>query len=162
MPVTAFDLLGITPKNHVPSPSWTGLSEKDTTLTSAINLMLSQNVDDGLIALEDFFVPSLNFLLVDDNELTLKTVAKCREGLPSNTRPNAFFRMEAQNKWRGFWGFEVNPTIIGTGDILGNTNNKITEKEFPQHMSHFWGDTQRIFEMAKAMQNREVHTRESL
>ena len=164
LPVTAFDLLSITPENHMPSLSWTGLSETDTSLSSAINLMLSQNVGEGLIALEDFYAPSLNFLLVDDDEITLKTVGKMPRRSPLNQTQGRMPSLgwKPENNWRGFWGYEVNPTINGApGDILGNTNNKITDKKFPQHMSHFWGDTQRILRWQKLMQNREVHTRES-
>ena len=47
------------------------------------------------------------------------------------------------------------------GDIIGNTNNKLSDKKFPKHVSHFWGDTQRILRWQKLMQNRQVHTRES-
>mgnify|MGYP001400024628 FL=1 len=64
LPNTAFDLLSITPQNHVAALSWTALSETDTTISAAINLMLSSNVEKGLNALEDFYAPSLNFLLV--------------------------------------------------------------------------------------------------
>ena len=67
-----------------------------------------------------------------------------------------------ENKWRGYWGYEVNPSITSSpGDIIGNTNNKISDTKFPKHISHFWGDTQRILRWEKLMQNREVHTRES-
>ena len=83
LPSSVFDLSSITPKNHVAALSWTGLSETDTTISSAINLMLSQKCSgQGLIALEDFYAPSLNFLLVDDdNKMLLKTVGKMPKGL---------------------------------------------------------------------------------
>ena len=62
----------------------------------------------------------------------------------------------------GYWGYEVNPVVESSpGDILGNTNNKISNAKFPKHVSHVWGDTQRILRWQKLMQNREVHTRES-
>ncbi len=164
LPLKYYDLRSITPKNHVVSLSWTGLSEADTTLSSAINLMQSQNVEKGLVSLEDFHAPSLNFLLVDDDEMILKTVGKMPRRSPfSQTQgrmPSLGWKPE--NNWRGFWGYEVNPTVISSqGDIIGNTNNKITDEEFPKHVSHFWGDTQRILRWQKLMQNREVHTRES-
>ncbi len=44
LPGSAFDLSSITPKNHLASLSWVGLTETDTTISSALNLMLSQNV----------------------------------------------------------------------------------------------------------------------
>ena len=164
LPDTAFDLSSITPKNHVTTLSWTALTDKDTTISSAINLMLSQNVQNGLNALENFQAPSLNFLLVDNEKMVLKTVGKMPRRSPlSQTQgkmPSPGWKLE--NKWRGYWGYEVNPIIISSpGDILGNTNNKITDTKFPKHVSHFWGDTQRILRWQKLMQNREVHTRES-
>ena len=164
LPQNTYSLSSITPKNHVASLSWTGLNETDTTITSAINLMLSQNVKKGLIALEDFYAPSLNYLLIDDETMSLKTVGKMPRRSPlSNTQgrmPSLGWKTE--NNWRGFWSYEVNPVIYSSpGDILGNTNNKLTDEKFPKHVSHFWGDTQRILRWQKLMQNREVHTRES-
>ena len=161
---SVFNLSSITPKNHIPTLSWTGLSDKDTTISSAINLMQSQNVRQGLNALEDFYAPSLNFLLVDNNRMTLKSVGKMPRRSPINQNQGRMPSLgwKAENNWRGFWGYEVNPTVNSSpGDILGNTNNKITDEKFPQHMSYFWGDTQRILRWQKLMQNREVHTRES-
>ena len=164
LPHKSYDLFSITPKNHVASLSWTGLSERDTTLSSAIKLMLSQNVKKALISLEDFYTPSLNFLLVDDEEMILKTVGKMPRRSPLHQTQGRMPSLgwKPENNWRGFWGFEVNPTIISSaGDIFGNTNNKITNDAFPQHVSHFWGDTQRILRWQKLMQSRAVHTRES-
>ncbi len=164
LPHKSYELLSITPKNHVASLSWTGLSETDTTLSSVISLMQSQDVQKGLRSLEDFYAPSLNFLLVDDDEIILKTVGKMPRRSPVNQTQGRMPSLgwKPENNWRGFWGYEVNPIIIGSpGDILGNTNNKITNEEFPQHVSHLWGDTQRILRWQKLMQNRAVHTRES-
>ena len=164
LPGSAFDLSSITPKNHLASLSWVGLTETDTTITSALNLMLSQNIRQGLIALEDFYSPSLNFLLVDHERMILKTAGKMPRRSPLNQTQGKMPSLgwKPENNWRGFWGYEVNPAIISSpGDILGNTNNKITNQTFPQHVSHFWGDTQRILRWKKLMENREVHTRES-
>ena len=164
LPATAFDLLSITPKNHVATLSWTALTEKDTTISSAVNLMLSQNVQKGLESLENFHAPSLNFLLVDSEKMVLKTVGKMPRRSPLNQTQGRMPSLgwKPENKWRGYWGYEVNPIIVSSpGDILGNTNNKISNTKFPKHVSHFWGDTQRILRWQKLMQNREVHTRES-
>ena len=164
LPNSAFDLLSITPKNHIAALSWTALTDKDTTISSAIDLMLSQNVQKGLDALENFYAPSLNFLLVDKEKIVLKTVGKMPKRSPLNQTEGRLPSLgwKPENKWRGYWSYEVNPIIVSSpGDILGNTNNKISNTKFPKHVSHFWGDTQRILRWQKLMQNREVHTRES-
>jgi len=164
LPETVYDLLSITPKNHVATLSWTALTAKDTTISSAINLMLSKNIKKGLDSLEDFHAPSLNFLLVDSEKIALKTVGRMPRRSPLNQTQGRMPSLgwKPENKWRGYWGYEVNPIIVSSpGDILGNTNNKISETKFPKHVSHFWGDTQRILRWQKLMQSREVHTRES-
>ena len=76
--------------------------------------MLSQNVKQGLIALENFYSPSLNFLLVDDEKMILKTVGKIPRRSPLNQTQGKMPSLgwKPENNWRGFWGYEVNPTII--------------------------------------------------
>ena len=164
LPTSAFDLISITPTNHVPALSWTGLSDRDTTISSAINLMLSKNIRQAQNSLEDFYAPSLNFLLVDHEKMILKTAGKMPRRSPLHQTQGRMPSLgwKPENKWRGYWGFEVNPSVISfPGEILGNTNNKITDEKFPKHVSHFWGDTQRILRWQKIMENRAVHTRES-
>ena len=164
LPKTAFDLYSITPKKYVAALSWTALTDTDTTVSAAIDLMLSQNVKNGLAALENFHAPSLNFLLVDSEKMIIKTVGKMPKRSPLNETQGRMPSLgwKPENNWRGYWGYEVNPIIESSpGDVLANTNNKLSDKNFPKHVSHFWGDTQRILRLQKLMQNREVHTRES-
>jgi penicillin amidase len=67
-----------------------------------------------------------------------------------------------ENRWQGRMAYAANPSVLDpAGGILGNTNNKITDQPFPFHVSHHWGDTQRIQRWRRLMQAREVHTRES-
>ena len=159
-----YDLSSITPKNHVAVLAWTALTDNDTTVSSAIDLMLSKNVQEGRLALENFHSPSLNFLLVDSEKTVLKTVGKMPRRSPLHQTQGRMPSLgwKSENTWRGYWGYDANPiTISSPGDILGNTNNKLSSKKFPKHVSYFWGDTQRILRWQKLMQNREIHTRES-
>ena len=164
LPKTAHNLISITPKHHVAALSWTALTSTDTTVSAAIDLMFSQKVENGLAALESFHAPSLNFLLVDKEKIVIKTVGKMPKRSPLNETQGRMPSLgwKPENNWRGYWGYEVNPMIKSSpGDVLANTNNKISDENFPKHVSHFWGDTQRILRLQKLMQNREVHTRES-
>ncbi|MCB1314084.1 MAG: penicillin acylase family protein, partial [Sedimentitalea sp.] len=47
------------------------------------------------------------------------------------------------------------------GGIVANTNNKLLERPFPNHVSYNGGDTQRIHRWQRLMQARQVHTRDS-
>jgi len=68
----------------------------------------------------------------------------------------------AQNRWQGVQPASENPVFLNPeGGIVGNTNNKILDAPFPNHISHLWGDTQRIQRWQFLMQGREIHTRES-
>ena len=45
--------------------------------------------------------------------------------------------------------------------IVANTNNRTTNKVFPNHITHRWGDNFRIKRLSKLMNEREIHTRDS-
>jgi penicillin amidase len=67
-----------------------------------------------------------------------------------------------QNRWQGILPYSDNPEFVNpAGGIVGNTNNKIIDRPFPDHVSFLWGDTQRINRWQRLMQAREVHTRDS-
>ena len=69
--------------------------------------MLSHNIKQGLIALEDFYAPSLNFLLVDNQDMILKTAGKMPRRSPLNYTQGRMPSLgwKSENNWRGFWGF---------------------------------------------------------
>jgi len=74
--------------------------------------------------------------------------------------PNQGWRRE--NRWQGRAPYAANPQFINPrGGILGNTNNKLLQRPYPNHVSYNWGDTQRVRRWQKLMQTRQVHTRDS-
>lgn len=164
LPGSMFKLAEITPPGHVVSLSWTVLSPNDTSMSAAINLMRSTSVQEAIDAGEDFIAPSQNLTLADRESIALKTVGAFPARDPGHQSKG---RMPSQgwhpeNRWQGRAPYADNPEFIRpAGGILGNTNNKILDRPFPQHVSFDWGDTQRIHRWQKLMQNREVHTRDS-
>ncbi|CUH82223.1 Penicillin acylase 2 precursor [Tritonibacter multivorans] len=164
LPGSLFDLDRITPPGHVVSLSWTALSDQDTSMTAALDLMRAQTVADGLKAGEKFVAPSQNLTLADRSTIALKTMgAMPRRDARNQSQgrlPNPGWRRE--NKWNGTFNYAANPEFVApTGGILGNTNNKTVDRPFPNHVSFEWGDTQRINRWRRLMQAREVHTRDS-
>ncbi|KPD12083.1 penicillin acylase family protein [Phaeobacter sp. 11ANDIMAR09] len=164
LPGSLFGLSAITPPGHVVSLGWTALDPQDTSLTAAIELMRSANVAEAIAAGEGFVAPSQNLVLADRQTIAQKTIG----AFPArDARHHSQGRLPSQgwqrvNRWIGRAPYAANPAFVSPrGGILGNTNNKILERPFPNHVSYTWGDTQRINRWRRLMQGREVHTRDS-
>ncbi len=159
-----FGLSTITPSGHVPAISWTALSPADTSMTAALGIVRANGITEAIEAGADHIAPALNLTLVDRNAIAMKVIG----AMPRRTvRHQSQGRLptpgwRSENRWRGRLGYAANPEFIDPeGGILGNTNNKTIDRPFPLHVSHDWGDTQRVERWRGLMQNREVHTRES-
>ncbi|MGR3759339.1 penicillin acylase family protein [Roseobacteraceae bacterium NS-SX3] len=164
LPGAMFGLRTITPPGHVVSLGWAALSPEDTSVSAAIALMRSTSVDEAIAAGEAYIAPSQNLVLADQETIALKTVGAIpRRDARHQSKgrlPSQGWRRE--NAWQGRAPYAANPEFKAPrGGILGNTNNKLLERPFPNHVSFDWGDTQRINRWKKLMQNREVHTRDS-
>ncbi len=161
---TQYDLAAITPPGHVAAIGWTALSDKDTSLSSAIALMGAKTVQQAIAAGENYIAPSQNLTLVDRNQIAMKTIGAVPArsvGHQSQGRLPSFGYIET-NRWQGRLPYADNPEFVNPqGGIVGNTNNKTTDRPFPNHLSYRWGDTQRINRWQRLMQGRAVHTRES-
>lgn len=164
LPGTQYGLSAITPPGHVASLSWTALSGADTSVSAGFDLMRAGSVDEAIAVAEQFIAPAQNLTLVDRDTIAMKTIG----ALPRRAaRHQTQGRMpspgwQIQNRWQGRLSYAANPEFRAPeGGILGNTNNKIMDKPFPFHVTHDWGDTQRVQRWQRLMQNREVHTRES-
>ena len=159
-----YDLATITPRGHVASVAWNALEVDDHTLAAGIRLMSANNVDEAMEILAGFTAPSQNVTLSDRNMIAMKTVGKMPARDPGHATKG---RMPTQgwlpeNRWTGYLPYETNPEFRDpAGGILGNTNNKMVDRAFPEHVSYLWGDTQRVHRWRRLMQSREVHTRDS-
>ncbi|MDD9978811.1 MAG: penicillin acylase family protein [Boseongicola sp.] len=164
LPGTHYDLASITPSGHVTSLSWTALSPNDTTVQSVLGIMRSSSISEALKAGEAYYAPGMNLTLADEPCIAMKVLGKIpRRSAAHQTKG----RLPApgwiaSNRWQGVMNYSANPEYISPeGGIVGNTNNKTTDRPFPFHVSFEWGDTQRIQRWERLMQSREVHTRES-
>lgn len=164
LPGSQYNLGDVTPRGHVASIGWTALRSDDTSMSSLLGLMRAGSVDEALEAGETFVSPPQNLTVVDRERIAMKVIGQ----LPRRAaRHQTQGRMPApgwlpENRWQGALGYGSNPEFTDPeGGILGNTNNKITDRPFPFHVSHDWSDTQRIQRWQRLMQAREVHTRES-
>lgn len=159
-----YNLSTVTPPGHVASVSWTALEDEDYTIAAGIRLMSAGDIDEALTALEGFTAPSQVITLADQRRIAMKVLGKMPARDPAHRSEG---RLPTQgwlpeNRWNGYLPDSSNPVFIDPeGGILGNTNNKIVDRAFPEHVSFLWGDTQRIHRWRRLMQNRQVHTRDS-
>ena len=164
LPGSHYNLGAVTPRGHVASLGWTAFGTADTSVQAIFGVMRSGSVDDAIQAGEAFVAPPQNMTLVDGERIAMKVIGS----LPRRAaRHQTQGRMPApgwlaENRWQGMLSYRSNPAFVDPeGGIVGNTNNKVIDRPFPLHMSHRWGDTQRVQRWERLMQSREVHTRES-
>ena len=164
MPAAQYDLGSITPAGHVTAIGWTALSDKDTSMSAGLAISRAYSVQDAIAAGENYIAPSQNLILADRNQIAMKTIGAipARDAAHQSKGRLPSYGYLPQNRWKGRQPYVDNPEFINPqGGILGNTNNKISDKPFPNHVSFEWGDSQRINRWQRLMQSRAVHTRES-
>ncbi|AKS45988.1 penicillin amidase [Octadecabacter temperatus] len=164
LPPDQYDLATIRPPGHVTVLGWTALSGEDTTMQAAMGLMRARTVEAGIAAAEDYVAPSQMLTLADRNSVGLKLIGHVPNRSPDHVTQGRLphYGYLPQNRWDGRRDYGENPEWIDPfGGIVGNTNNKIIDAPFPAHISHMWGDSQRVNRWLLLMQAREVHTRDS-
>ena len=159
-----FDLESITPEGHVASVAWTLLWPEDTSMSSGLALMGADSVEAAIAAAEGYIAPSQNLTMADTRTIAMKTIGAMPGRSPRHQTQGRIPTPGwlAENRWRGRLDYSLNPEFLAPpGGIVGNTNNKALERPFPLHVSHYYGDTERVRRWQFLMQNREVHTRDS-
>jgi penicillin amidase len=164
LPGSHFDLGSVTPPGHVASVAWTVLSAQDTSLQAAMAVMRAQDIDAAIRAGQDYVAPAQNLMLIDRARIAMQVIGHMprRDAAhPTQGRMPAP-GWDATARWQGIFPYESNPRFTDPeSGILGNTNNKPLDRPFPLHVSHMWGDSQRIQRWARLMRARGVHTRDS-
>lgn len=164
LPPDQYNLGTITPPGHVPSIAWTALSDEDSSLSALIAMMKATTVADAIDAAEGYVAPSHNLTIADRNTVGMKTIGALpiRDAAHQSQGRLPSFGYDPVNQWQGIRAYADNPTFMNPeSGAIGNTNNKVTDAPFPDHISFTWGDTQRITRWAELMGRRGVHTRES-
>ena len=164
MPAAQYDLGGITPPGHVAAIGWTALSDRDTSMSAALAIVGAQTVQGAIANAEEYIAPAQNLTLADRNQIAMKVIGAvpARDAAHQSKGRLPSYGYLPTNRWQGRLPYADNPEFVNpTGGILGNTNNKVIDRPFPNHVSYEWGDTQRINRWQRLMQSRAVHTRES-
>jgi penicillin amidase len=159
-----WDLGLIRPPGHVTVLQWTALSRADTSVTAGLRIMRAHDVDAALAAGGLYVAPSQMLTVADRNRIATQLIGAIPardQGHPSQGRLPVLGWVPGA-RWTGVQPYAQNPVFRDPpGGIVGNTNNKVVDRPFPDHVSFWWGDTQRVQRWQFLMQAREVHTRES-
>ena len=154
----------ITPEGHEMALSWTMLSPNDTSVSALINLTYSMDLSAAFKALGELIAPALNYTIIDSENIALQIAGR----LPKrNANHSTKGRLPSlgyikENRWIGYKPYNTNPRFINPKNgLIANTNNKVVDITFPDHISFDWGDTQRIERLSHLMESRKVHTRDS-
>jgi penicillin G amidase len=164
LPGTHYNLATITPPGHVAALSWTALSGADTSMTAAVRLMQSKDIPQAIEAGRLVVAPAQNLMLADLKGIAMQVVGAMPMRDPAHPSQGRLPVLGADPAagFRGVFPYETNPRFVNPASgLLGNTNNKMIDRPFPDHVSFSWGDTQRIQRWLTLMKAREVHTRES-
>jgi len=164
LPGSHYGLASVTPPGHVAALGWTLLDPADSSASAAMALMRAGSVTEGIAAGEGFVAPAQMLTLADQERVALQLVGRMPARDPGHEtrgRMPALGWKEA-NRWQGALPYAANPRFTDPGGgIVGNTNNKVIDRPFPNHVSYSWGDSDRVQRWRRLMQEREVHSRES-
>jgi penicillin amidase len=165
IPGSHFGLGNVTPAGHVMALRWTGSSDEFTSIQTGLRLMRARSVEEALATGEDFVAPAANLMVASaEGEIGMQVIGHMPWRLIEHeTQARMPSRgWIAGNRWQGITQYFANPTFVDPeSGVLGNTNNKMVDREFPLHLSFHWGDTQRIDRLSNLMEARAVHTRDS-
>ncbi len=161
IPSPHFGVDAVTPEGHVASLAWTGLSAADRGLETLLGIMRAETVAEARTFGRYFVAPSLNLVLAGPDGIALQTIGRAplRRATHQGLGRLPVAGWVDGNDWVGSLPYEENPAVADPdGGIVVNTNNRISDGEFPHHWSFDWGDSQRIARATKLLNGREFHT----
>ena len=164
LPGTAFGLNQITPHNHFASIKFTGTNETDKSFSALLDLMSQDSVTSAQSLFKNYVAPVYNMIVIDPDNIAMQVIGRLPKRKKSHLGQG---RIPSQgwingNQWEGFFSYDTNPTDINPiSGILANTNNKTTNKPYPNHITHRWSDSFRIKRLSQLMSSRQIHTQDS-
>ncbi|MBB5223238.1 penicillin amidase [Amaricoccus macauensis] len=164
IPGETFGAAAVTPPGHVATLAWTALTPEDRSIGAALGLMRAGSVAEARQAARDVVAPSQNITIADAKSVALQmsgAAPRRQAGSTSKGRlPSPGWL--AVNDWQGMRSFDENPWVEDPpSGVVVNTNNRITDTAFPDHLSFDWGDSFRIVRAGRLLGDRQYHSRDS-
>lgn len=159
-----WDIDQITPSGHKVALSWTGFDPTDQSIDALLGLMRASSIDQGRSAVARATIPPLTVTMATRQEIALQAAGRAPQRGSDHMSQGRFPAPGwlARNDWAGYTPFDSNPYMRNpSSGVVVNTNNRLTDKDFPDHWSFDWGDDQRILRAERMLNGREFHTLDS-
>ena len=106
--------------------SWTMLSPKDTSISALISLTHSKDLSTALKALEKHVAPSLNYTIIDSQNIALQLAGRLPIRNANHTTKGRLPSLGyvKENRWLGYKPYNTNIRVINPKNgLITNTNN---------------------------------------
>ncbi|ELK46071.1 penicillin acylase family protein [Halobacillus sp. BAB-2008] len=150
-----------TGKDEVLSLRWTAL-DPTTELEAVMEINRADDWSSFEKGLEKFLAPAQNFVFADKDG----TIAyKANGRIPIYENPDdALLPLpgwKKETEWKGFIPFDELPTSVNPEEgFIATANNKITNDDYPYHISHNWAQPYRYERIAEMIQAEDDMTPE--
>lgn len=164
IPAPHYQISEILQEGDVAALSWTALTDDDRTIEAMLKTMRSHSIIEAIEVGKLVVAPAQNIILADGETVGQKALGRAPRRDPGNLSQGQMPAAGwiAVNDWDGYLPYDSNPGAVNpVGGIVVNTNNKTTDRPFPDHWSFDWGDTHRIQRAQRLLNGREFHTLDS-
>ncbi len=161
IPAEVFGLDNILPRDQFTSLGWTLLNQDNRSMSAGIGLMKAINLDEALGAVRQHHSPQLNILIASRDEIAMQVIGTVprRNVLHETQGTMPAPGWKQRNRWQGTIPYNSLPRFRNPQNgFLGNTNNKIIDRQFPDNLSHDWGDSFRFLRLQELLAKREIHS----
>ncbi|PFG06593.1 penicillin amidase [Bacillus sp. es.034] len=133
---------------------WTAL-DPSLELSAIININKAKNWDEFEEALEDFHVPTQNFVFASkDGTIAYKANGK----IPIRKKGDGLLPVpgwDPDYDWQGFIPFDELPKVINPeSGFVATANNKVVDDDYPYHISHHWAQPYRYMRISEYLEGK--------
>ncbi len=137
---------------------WTAL-DPSLELSAIININKAKNWDEFEEALEDFHVPTQNFVFASkDGTIAYKANGK----IPIRKKGDGLLPVpgwDPDYDWQGFIPFDELPKVINPqSGFVATANNKVVDDDYPYHISHHWAQPYRYMRISEYLKGKSELT----
>lgn len=125
---------------------WTGLDEKDKYFDFQWALMSANSRQAVKNALPNLIAPNTNLAIADQFDVEIMMTGQLPNRHPNHPTQGRYpgdFN-DLRTHWQGLQPLSKNPLIKYKQGVVANTNNRVTNQPFPNHVTFNWIDRYRI------------------